>query len=58
MVERAKAVLRRALGLSDEEAAATLQRESRERRKSMKEVSEAILVADEILGARRNPKPC
>jgi uroporphyrinogen-III synthase len=58
MVERAKAVLRRELGLSDEAAAATLQRESRRRRKSMKEVSEAILVADEILGALRNPKPC
>ncbi len=58
MVERAKAVLRRALGLSDEAAAAMLQRESRERRKSMKEVSEAILVADEILGARRALKPC
>jgi AmiR/NasT family two-component response regulator len=58
MVELAKAVLRRELGLSDEAAAVTLQRESRQRRKSMKEVSEAILVADEILGAHRNPKPC
>ncbi len=58
MVERAKAVLRRVLGVSDEAAAAMLQRESRERRKSMKEVSEAILVADEILGARRALKPC
>ena len=58
MVERAKAVLRRELHLSVEDAAAMLQRESRQRRKSMKEVSEAILVADEILGARRNPKPC
>ncbi len=58
MVERAKAVLRCELGVSEEQAAAILQRESRQRRKSMKEVSEAILVADEILGARRNPKPC
>ena len=58
MVERAKAVLHRELGVSEEEAAAMLQRESRERRRSMKEVSEAILVADEILGARRNPRPC
>jgi uroporphyrinogen-III synthase len=58
MVGQAKAVLRRELGVSEEEAAAMLQRESRQRRKSMKEVSEAILVADEILGARRNPKPC
>jgi len=58
MVERAKVVLRRELRLSAEDAAAMLQRESRQRRKSMKEVSEAILLADEILGARRNPKPC
>lgn len=57
-VERAKAVLRRELRLSAEEAAAMLQRESRERRKSMKEVSDAILMADEILGAQRNSKPC
>lgn len=58
MVERAKAVLRRELHLSAEDAAAMLQRESRQRRKSTKEISEAILVADEILGARRSPKPC
>jgi uroporphyrinogen-III synthase len=58
MVERAKAVLCRDLHLSEPEAAAVLQRESRERRKSMKGVSEAILVADEILGGRRNPKSC
>jgi uroporphyrinogen-III synthase len=57
MVERAKAVLRRDLRLSQEEAATVLQRESRERRKSMKEVSDAILIADEILGARRVSKP-
>jgi uroporphyrinogen-III synthase len=58
MVERAKAVLRRDLRLSEEEAAGVLQRESRHRRKSMKEVSEAILIADDILGDRRSSKPC
>ncbi|HEX4002402.1 MAG TPA: GAF and ANTAR domain-containing protein [Candidatus Acidoferrales bacterium] len=57
IVERAKAVLRRDLQLTSEEAAAALQSESRQRRKSMKEVSEAILLADEILSARRFPKP-
>lgn len=57
IVERAKALLRRDLRLSAEEAAAMLQRESRQRRKSMKEVSEAILVADEILSTRRVSKP-
>ncbi|HEX4075006.1 MAG TPA: GAF and ANTAR domain-containing protein [Candidatus Acidoferrales bacterium] len=57
IVERAKAVLSRDVRLSAEDAAAMLQRESRQRRKSMKEVSEAILLADEILGAQRNSKP-
>jgi uroporphyrinogen-III synthase len=57
IVERAKTLLRRDLRLSAEEATATLQRESRQRRKSMKEVSEAILVADEILSTQRASKP-
>jgi uroporphyrinogen-III synthase len=56
-VERAKAVLHRQLQLSAEDAAALLQRESRQRRKSMKEVSDAILLADEILGAPRASRP-
>jgi uroporphyrinogen-III synthase len=56
-VERAKAVLGRELQLSAGDAAAMLQRESRQRRKSMKEVSDAILLADEILGAPRASRP-
>lgn len=49
IVERAKELLRSELDLSEEGAAAMLQRESRQRRKSMKEISEAILLAQEIL---------
>lgn len=48
VVERAKGVLQRDLGISEEEAYATIQKQARTRRKPMKEVSEAILLADEL----------
>jgi uroporphyrinogen-III synthase len=48
IVERAKGVMQRDLKISEEEAYLTLQRESRQRRKSMREVAEAILLNDEI----------
>jgi putative methionine-R-sulfoxide reductase with GAF domain len=48
IVERAKGVIQRDLKISEEEAYLTLQRESRQRRKSMREVAEAILLNDEI----------
>jgi signal transduction protein with GAF and PtsI domain len=48
LVERAKEVLRRNLQINEEEVHLTLQRESRQRRKSVKEIAEAILIADEI----------
>ena len=52
LVERAKGMLQRDLGLSEEEAYRTLQRQSRQMRKSMKEVAEAVLITDSI---KRNP---
>ena len=48
LVERAKGILQRDLKLSEEESYLTLQRESRQRRKPMKDVAEAILLADEL----------
>ena len=48
IVERAKGIMQRDLKISEEEAYLTLQRESRQRRKSMREVAEAILLNDEI----------
>jgi hypothetical protein len=48
IVERAKGVMQRDLKISEEEAYLTLQRESRQRRKSMREVAETILLNDEI----------
>lgn len=48
IVERAKGIMQRDLKISEEEAYLTLQRESRQRRKSMREVAESILLNDEI----------
>ena len=47
-IERAKGILQRNLKLTEEEAYLMLQRESRQRRKPMKDVAEAILLADEL----------
>lgn len=54
LVERAKGVIQRELGITEEEAYSILQKQARQRRKSMKEISEAILLADEM---RRGAKP-
>jgi uroporphyrinogen-III synthase len=48
IVERAKGILQRNLQLSEEEAYLMLQRESRKRRKPMKEVAEAIVLGEEV----------
>jgi len=48
VVERAKGILQRDLNVSEEQAYLTLQRQSRQRRKSMKEVAEAIVLSDEV----------
>jgi len=48
LVERAKGVLQRELGLTEQEAYLTLNRASRQRRRSMKEIAEAIILSDEV----------
>ena len=48
IVERAKGILQRELGISEEDAYLTLQRQSRQRRKPMKEVAEAIVLSEEV----------
>ena len=48
IVERAKGILQRDLGISEEQAYLSLQRQSRQRRKSMKEVAEAIILGEEV----------
>lgn len=52
VVERAKGVLQREMKLSEEEAYHALRRQSRQRRKPMKEVAEAVLLADELRSAK------
>src|SRR6267143_333613 len=48
IVERAKGILQRELRVTEEEAYLTIQRQSRQRRKSMKEVAEAIVLSEDV----------
>ena len=48
VVERAKGILQRDLGMSEEEAYLAIQRQSRQRRKTKKEVAEAIVLGEEL----------
>lgn len=48
IIERAKGVLQRELKITEEEAYAAIQRQARSKRKPMKDISEAILLADEV----------
>src|SRR5256885_3357676 len=50
IVERAKGILQRDLGLNEEQAYLALQRQSRQKRKPMKEIAEAIILSDEVRG--------
>ncbi len=52
LVERAKGILQRDLSLSEEQAYLALQRQSRQRRKSMKEIAEAIILSDDVRKVR------
>src|SRR5579863_5828167 len=51
IVERAKGILQRDLGLSEEQAYLALQRQSRQKRKTMKVIAEAIVLSDEVRGS-------
>ena len=48
LVERAKGILQRELGLNEEQSYLALQRQSRQKRKSMKEISEAIILSEDV----------
>src|SRR5438309_2416913 len=48
IVERAKGILQRDLSLDEEQAYLALQRQSRQTRKSMREVAEAVVLTDEL----------
>jgi K+-sensing histidine kinase KdpD len=53
VVERAKGILQRELKISEDEAYRTMRRESQQRRKSMKEISESIILSEEM---KRGPQ--
>jgi signal transduction protein with GAF and PtsI domain len=48
VVERAKGILQRDLGISEEDAYLTIQRQSRQRRKTKKDIADAIILTDEV----------
>ena len=48
VIERAKGILQRNLKIDEGEAYLTLQKHSRQRRKSMKEIAEAIILGEEL----------
>ena len=48
IVERAKGILQRDLGLSEEQAYLALQKQSRQKRRPMKEIAEAIILGEEV----------
>ena len=51
-VERAKGILQRDLGITEQEAYLAIQRQSRQRRRSKRDVAEAILLADDLRRGR------
>jgi uroporphyrinogen-III synthase len=53
LVERAKGILQRDLGLTEEQAYLSIQRQSRQKRRSMKEIAEAIVLSEEIRSSSR-----
>jgi uroporphyrinogen-III synthase len=48
LVERAKGILQRDLGLTEEQSYLSIQRQSRQKRKTMKEIAEAIVLSEEV----------
>jgi signal transduction protein with GAF and PtsI domain len=48
VLDRAKGILQRDLGITEEEAYLTIQRNSRQRRRSKREIAEAIVLADDL----------
>ena len=52
VVDRAKGILQRDLSVTEDEAYRRMQRESRQRRKSMREIAEAILLGDDLKKSR------
>lgn len=54
LVERAKGILQRDLGLTEEQAYLSIQRQSRQKRRSMKEIAEAIVLSEEVKSSSKS----
>jgi uroporphyrinogen-III synthase len=50
VVERAKGILQRDLGLNEQQAYLFLQQQSCRKRKAMREIAKAVLLSDEVRG--------
>jgi uroporphyrinogen-III synthase len=48
LLERAKGILQREMGMSEEQAYLALQRQSRQMRRPMKEIAEAVILSEEL----------
>ena len=57
LLERAKGILQRDLGLTEEQSYLKLQQESRRRRIPMKQVAEAVVLSDDLRRQYRSPAP-
>ncbi len=55
VVERAKGILQRELGLSEEQAYLALQQQSRQKRRAMREIAEAIILGEDVKVNTRRP---
>ena len=55
IIERAKGIVQSEFGISEEEAYSLIKKQARSRRKSMKEIAEAILVGNDIKHNQRRP---
>jgi uroporphyrinogen-III synthase len=53
LVERAKGILQRDLGLTEEQAYLSIQRQSRQKRKTMKEIAEAVVLSEVVKNSTR-----
>ena len=57
VIDRAKGILQQQLAITEDEAYRTMQRESRQRRRSMREIAEAILLSEGLQHAPNRTRP-
>ena len=53
IIERGKGILQHRHGITEEQAYLSIQRQSRQKRKTMKEIAEAIVLSEEVRNSSR-----